>query len=561
MFLAKQVYDTVFTASPHHRTISGSTLVSSPPSISPTSPDFRIEGISFAQGGDSLSEDLNGEEGWDQALQEDCNKRMLALADGVDLAWVPANTNRGFWTQEAKMKNDTYWSDNMVRMAEENDEERALFEERLHNMTVPQAPTATSEDTVNLLEKKHADNLAGLEKTMQKEKRTMQAIINDQAKDLDVARRLIAKYEISAKTTVQKGGSLLSDNLEFIEAQKKIRDQILGKENNLAKSTSRSHGQDQVKKRTEQRDHIAESSETQPCARNLPSIGANEEIMKLKTPNDELAYSNIDLTSQLETTEVAGSFSFIKGSLPEAQSKSPNIPAATLLHNADYNPKAHTIREETKTGSSSESCHKDNTKASATPATATLSLDINAFADTSDFASFNTPPPSPPPKPTPETPQPIGEAPRPIPKELRLANTLLSTISTIPPSPSSLPAPIPRTPHPLPQEPRTRLGKTRAQVAVEVAAALALRAIEEEQESAAHNAAKEKEIAAQNAMKEEEVVTSTSQRTKTRKERGDAISISDARKEGAEKEKVKGKGAMGKKSPSRSKRSKGRKRR
>lgn len=794
VFVAKQVYDTVFTPSSHHRNISGSTLVSSPPSTSPTSPRFRIEGTPSAQGGDSLPEDLYYGEGWDKALQEDCNKRMLALADGVDLAWVPADTKRSFWTQEAKKNNDKYWSGIVLRLAEEHDKERASLEERLYRMTVPKATTATSENTVNVLEKRHADNLASLENTMQKGKRTMQAIINDQAKDLDATRRRIAKFDMSAKATIQEGGSLLSDNLEFVEAQKKIRNQILGKGNNLAKSTSRSHTRDQAKRRTEQR---GETSETQPQVGNLPLIGAKEEIVKLKTRNDDLTYSKNDLTSRLETieervrqlecllkaanehfakqistsnssnaglrikvqnlskrvevpmdlttnargqeehasgnndfhggkvasllaiewrpeaivgdvddmttldsasfelvkdvqegdTELESSvepviyldgsshsagttidgdvmedpvpdritpdgdhlepvhaseaksdtpdrpkalaeslsvissraqfrppfsldegkttmntssnevpklqplflnstppltnqggqppaihvnlntqpnflgcrslreFSFVIDLPPEPQPQLPSIPLATIIHQAEDNPTTNSIPKEPETDCSVDTCHNDNTKTTATPAMSTLSLDVNAFADTSCSASFTTPPPSPTPKLILENPQLLQEAPRTILEKAKFANTFLSNTSTISPSPKLLPTL--EGPHLVPQEPRTRLGKTRAQVVAEVAAALALRATEEEEEeSAAQISPKEKETTAQNDKEEKEGAAAKARSSKTKKENEEGVSKTKARKEGADTEK--GKAAVGKES--KSKRRKGRKR-
>lgn len=298
--IAKQVYDAASTASAHHRTISGSTLVSSPRSTAPTSPRVLADGTSTARVSDWLAHDSKIEEAWDETLQEDCNRRMLALADGVDLAWVPAKTKRNFQAQEARINNDKYWCSSMERLVEEHDKEKAFLEERLSTMTARKAQIATSEDTVNTLKKKHADDLSSLEVAAQKQKRTMQAIIDDQAKNLEATRRINAKYEMSNQSTIQQGGSLLSDNLRFVKAQKKIRNQLMGTGNNLGDSTPRSRTCDHAKKVSEQRDHKEKTSERD---HHMALIKAKEEIAKLKARNDELTNFKNDLTSQMEEKE------------------------------------------------------------------------------------------------------------------------------------------------------------------------------------------------------------------------------------------------------------------
>lgn len=114
---------------------------------------------------------------------------------------------------------------------------------------------------------------------------------------------------------------------------------------------------------------------------------------------------------------------------------------ATNVQKAENNQKDGSTTQKTGSGPSFKTYQNDNIEAPLPKDAAALSLNIDAFANTSRAGIFNTPP-----------------------LEQK---------------------PIPKDPQPVQEGPRTKFGKTRAQVVMEVAVALALRKVREQEEAAA----------------------------------------------------------------------------
>ncbi len=302
LYIAKQAHDVASTASAQPPNISCSTLVPSPVCTPPASPRLPAKVISTAQEGHCLAQDSKNCEELNKALQVERDRPTLALAIGEDQGWVPTDTKRTSEDQDVDKIDGKNLSRRVVGLAEHCDKEKALPGQPFSRTIAREGLDMVAEDAVNALKKKHAEDLATLKNTVQKEKRTMQAIIDDQAKNLEAARQDIARKELSTKATSQKGGSLLSDNLTFVEAQKKIRDQLIVNENSPKVTIPRSHIGNYGKKGTKLGDHTRETSETQRHTESSPLFGAKEKIAELEKLNIELTGSKNDLTSQLKTT-------------------------------------------------------------------------------------------------------------------------------------------------------------------------------------------------------------------------------------------------------------------
>lgn len=301
LYIAKQAHDVASTASAHPRNISGSTLVPSPVCTPPASPRIPAEVISTATKGDCLAQDSCEE--LNKGLQVESDRPTLALTVGEDQGWVPAETKRTSEAQQVDKIDARNLSRQVVGLAEHCDKEKALPGQPFSRTIAREGLDIVAEDAVDALKKKHTEDLTALRNTVQKEKQTMQAIIDDQAKNLEAARQDIARKELSAKVTSQKGGSLLSDNLTFVEAQRKIRDQLIVNENSPKVTIAHSYIGDHGKKGPKLGDHTRETSGTQCHTESSPFVGAKEKIAELEKVNIELTSSKNDLTSRLKTTE------------------------------------------------------------------------------------------------------------------------------------------------------------------------------------------------------------------------------------------------------------------
>ncbi len=344
LYIAKQAHGVASTASAHPRNISGSMLVPSPVCTPPVSPRLPAEVISTAQKGDCLAQASKNCEELNKGLQVECDRPTLALAISEDQGWVPAEAKRASETQEVDKIDGRNLSRQVVGLAEHCDKKKVLPGQPFSRTIAREGLDLVAEDAVNALKRKHAEDLATLKNTVQKEKRTMQAIIDDQAKDLEAARQDIARKELSAKATSQKGGSLLSDNLTFVEAQKKIRDQLIVNENNPKVAIPQSHTCKEAKTGTKLGDHTRETSETQCHTETSPLVRAKEKITELEKLNIELTGSKNDLTSQLKTTEEH--VEHLECRLKEANHHVAETIRALDSSNVDLQNKVHTVSED-----------------------------------------------------------------------------------------------------------------------------------------------------------------------------------------------------------------------